>query len=73
MYFHDHYPPHFHAIYNDEEIEISIRDFAVMEGSVPPRILGLIMEWAALHTPDLLKAWEQLSAERTPDKIEGLK
>jgi hypothetical protein len=39
-------------------VEISILDLAVKAGSVPPRVLGLIMEWAAMHKEELLQNWE---------------
>ncbi len=30
-----------------------------MNGGLPPRALGLVMEWAALHREELLADWER--------------
>jgi hypothetical protein len=49
MYFDDHNPPHFHVKYNDHRALISIGDLKLLEGHLPTRVLGLVMEWAALH------------------------
>ena len=49
MYFKDHNPPHFHAVYGDFSAEISIKDFALIEGKLPPRAMSLVIEWAAQH------------------------
>jgi hypothetical protein len=58
MYYRDHSPPHFHAEYNEFTAQISIQTFEVIEGKLPPRILGLIAEWASLHQTDLLEDWQ---------------
>ena len=58
MYFKDHNPPHFHAIYNEFKAVISINDYSILEGDLPPKALGLIMEWAKSHQKDLLRDWE---------------
>src|SRR5215471_4689333 len=58
MYFNDHNPPHFHAIYNDYDIEIEINNLTVLNGKLPARILGLVMEWAELHKEELMNNWD---------------
>jgi hypothetical protein len=57
IYFRDHNPPHFHAIYNEYDIEIEIKNFTVLDGKLPARILGLVMEWAELHKEELMDNW----------------
>jgi len=57
MYFDDHNPPHFHAKYNEYRALISISDFKVLEGNLPARILGLVIEWAELHKDELIRNW----------------
>jgi len=47
MYFGDHSPPHFHAIYEEHQAVIDIRNLVVVGGHLPPRALGLVVEWAA--------------------------
>jgi hypothetical protein len=57
MFFTDHAPPHFHVRYGEYKAAIDIRTLAIMEGRLPPRALGLVMEWAALHQQALLNDW----------------
>jgi hypothetical protein len=57
MHYNDHVPPHFHARYGSERATICIRDMTVLEGSLPPRVLGLVVEWAAQHGDELLADW----------------
>ena len=54
MYFDDHNPPHFHAIYGDAEAELGIEPIALLGGRFPRRALGMVMEWAAEHHRVLL-------------------
>ena len=57
MYYREHQPPHFHARYNEYTAEIEIKTLTVLKGKLPPRVLGLVMEWAELHTEELLDNW----------------
>lgn len=58
MYFNEHNPPHFHARYGEHKTEIAIQTLSVIGGKLPPRALGLVMEWAALHRDELMEDWE---------------
>ena len=49
MFFEDHNPPHFHAEYGSFEALVEVDTLAIIGGKLPPRALGLVMEWAALH------------------------
>jgi hypothetical protein len=75
MYFGDHAPPHFHAEYAEFVAQVSINDFAVIEGYLPPKALGLGVEWASIHKNELIKNWQSLSEDGTGKftKIEPLK
>ncbi|MDA2931116.1 DUF4160 domain-containing protein [Acidobacteria bacterium AH-259-O06] len=53
MFFDDHEPPHFHAQYAEHEAVVSIETMALIGGTLPPRALGLVAEWAALHQEEL--------------------
>lgn len=57
MFYNDHGPPHFHAVYGDNAATISIRD-EVVTGEFPTRALRLILEWGKLHEDELLENWE---------------
>jgi hypothetical protein len=66
MFYNDHGPPHFHAIYGDNAVTISIRDETV-NGEFPKRALRLVTEWCNLHKDELLENWE-LAKQRKPLK-----
>ena len=72
MYFNDHAPPHFHAIYGEHEAIITIEERAVIEGSLPKRALGLVIEWAGLHREELRAKWELCRDRQTPLRIAPL-
>lgn len=72
MYFSDHNPPHFHAFYGDDEAVFSIEPLEVIKGALKPRIEGLVIEWAKMHTKELLKNWELLKDEKRFNKIKPL-
>ena len=72
VFYDDHNPPHFHARYNNQKISIEIQTLRVLDGSLPPRALGLVMEWAVLHKRELMEDWELAKAKQPPKKIEPL-
>ncbi|HEX3995829.1 MAG TPA: DUF4160 domain-containing protein [Acetobacteraceae bacterium] len=53
MYYDDHPPPHFHAVYGDHEAKIGIETLELIEGKLPRRALGLVLDWAELHRQEL--------------------
>jgi hypothetical protein len=55
MFWQDHAPPHFHALYGEFEALIDIRTLEVMRGSLPRRALALVREWATLHHNKLME------------------
>ena len=61
MYFADHSPPHFHAEYSEFEARIAIDSLAVLSGTLPPRAMGLVAEWATLRQHELRGLWEKAS------------
>lgn len=73
MYFREHKPPHFHAVYGTDEALISIETPALIGGWLPPRAMGLVIEWASLHKEELKMDWEKVSNHQRPDRIEPLK
>ena len=72
MYWGDHGPPHFHARYGGAKASIVIEDLSVLAGSLPPRALGLVVEWGALHKDELEAAWRKASENQPVDPIEPL-
>jgi hypothetical protein len=49
MYFGDHNPPHFHAIYQDSTAEYDINTLNIIRGQLPARAHVLVVEWAFIH------------------------
>lgn len=72
MYFGDHLPPHFHALYAEFEALIDIRTFEVIRGNLPGRAMALVLEWAQQHREDLRKDWELCVQNQTPAVIPPL-
>ena len=64
IYYREHQPPHFHVIYGETEALVSIESLAVLEGRLPARALGLVIEWASLHQSELFQAWQQAIAQQ---------
>ena len=73
MFHGDHNPPHFHARYGKDNVAIEIRTLRVLEGKIPPRALGLAMEWASQHQDELLRDWELTRNDEPPEKIAPLR
>lgn len=73
MYFREHGPAHFHAVYGNNEVLISIDTLAAIAGWLPPRAMGLVLEWAYLHKDALKKNWTNVCNHQKPEKIEPLK
>ena len=65
MYFDDHNPPHFHASYAEHHAIIDIRRMELWSGSLPPRALGLVIEWTAIHQTELMDNWERALRQET--------
>jgi hypothetical protein len=59
MYYREHLPPHFHAIYGSHDAEITIRSRRVLKGALPKRALALVRKWAKLHEAELAAAWSR--------------
>lgn len=58
MYYQDHNPPHFHVRYNEFRASVSINDLALLDGKLPPKVLGLVIEWASQHQQELMEDWK---------------
>ena len=72
MFWDDHPPPHFHALYAEYEVMIDIHTFEVIKGTMPRRALALILEWASVHRVELLEDWELCEKNQSPRKISPL-
>ena len=72
MYFNEHNPPHFHVEYNEYKASINIKTFGVMEGRLPSKVLGLVVEWAEDHQDEILKNSENIKETGEYIKIKPL-
>jgi hypothetical protein len=54
----DHPVAHFHAYHAGRRASVSV-DGTVLAGSLEPRALGFVRDWAKLHRADLLANWER--------------
>lgn len=72
MYHRDHAPPHFHAVYAEQQAVIRIDTLVVVKGALPPRAMRLVREWAGLHREELEAAWRAAIDGVEPAPIDPL-
>jgi len=76
MYFIDdkrHKRPHIHAKYQDEEAVIAIPEGDLLEGSLPPGKMRLVLAWIEIHRDELVADWQLAASGQNPFKIEPLR
>ena len=66
MFFCDHPPPHFQAIYGEYNALVSIESLEIIEGDLPSRAQKLVLEWATLYQQDLLQMWNSQEFRKLP-------
>lgn len=72
MFYRDHDPPHFHAVYSNFEAIIDIEKNELISGYLPPRVLGLVTEWTALNQKELMENWERARGQEQLESIAPL-
>ena len=72
MFWREHGPPHFHALYAEHEAIVDIRELCVLRGSLPRRALALVLEWAAEHRDELMEDWNLCRELKPPKPIPPL-
>ena len=72
MFWREHAPPHFHALYGEFEALIDIRTLEILRGSLPRRALALVLEWPALNRDALVEDWDPCQQKQSPKKIPPL-
>ena len=72
MFYRDHAPPHFHAVYGGAELQIGISPIKILEGKAPKRVQSMVLEWAALHQQELLADWDRCQHAQAPLPIDPL-
>ena len=71
MFYKDHSPPHFHAVYGEFEITVEIEN-GVVKGRFPKRALRLVLEWMDLHYEELIENWLLVKQKKPLKKIAPL-
>ena len=76
LYFMDnrrHHRPHIHAKYQDQEVVIGIPEGEVLEGSLPPGKMRMVLAWVEIDQDELLADWELAVSGQHPFRIEPLR
>ena len=72
MFWREHAPPRFHALYGEHEALIDIRTLDLIAGHLPKRALNLAIEWAIEHRSELTDDWNQCQLKQRPKRIAPL-
>lgn len=72
MYSNDHEPPHFHVRYQGFRARVLISDGTVVDGRLPPTVMRLVKEWAALRHEALMRNWHAARSDGQLERIRGL-
>jgi hypothetical protein len=51
---------------------VAIENLMVLSGSLPPRAMGLVAEWATLHRDGLRVCWQRATNLEPPGRIPPL-
>ena len=66
LFFGDHPPPHFHAVYGEYIALFDINTLEVIEGDLPARARKLVVEWAKNYQTELRTIWETQEFKKLP-------
>jgi hypothetical protein len=72
MYYYDHGPPHFHVRYGGHRAKLSIDELELLDGHLPPRVLGFVTEWAFIHRSELRHNWTSFASGVKFESIDPL-
>jgi hypothetical protein len=66
LFFGDHPPPHFHALYGEHLALFNINTLEMIEGDLPPRAKKLVVEWAEKYQDELQTIWKTQEFKKLP-------
>jgi len=66
LFFGDHPPPHFHAVYGEYVGLFNIQTLEMFEGDLPTRAKRLVFEWAETNQTELLEMWNNQEFRKLP-------
>jgi hypothetical protein len=59
IYYDDHSPPHFHALYQGDEAKVAIETSDIINGYLPSRTLRHVLSWTEAHRLELHENWDR--------------
>jgi len=63
IFFDDHNPPHFHAIYNEHEELIIIPTLESLRGGLPKNQSRKLEDWAEGHLEFIINKWNEFNPD----------
>jgi hypothetical protein len=66
LFFGDHPPPHFHAVYGEHNGLFSIEPLEMIEGDLPGRAKKMVLEWGAAYQSELMEMWNSQEFRKLP-------
>ncbi|OQY58675.1 MAG: hypothetical protein B6245_10685 [Desulfobacteraceae bacterium 4572_88] len=66
LFFGDHPPPHFHAVYGEHNALFSIEPLEMIEGDLPGRAEKMVLEWGKMYQSELLEMWNSQEFRKLP-------
>jgi hypothetical protein len=69
IFFGDHPPPHFHALFAEHQVLLVIPTLDILEGGLPAPKLEAVRAWARMHEAELIACWQRAALRQNPGKI----
>lgn len=69
VFFGDHPPPHFHAVYGECIGLFDINTLELIEGDLPNRAKKLVIEWAMMNQNKLKEMWNEQKFHTLPPLV----
>ena len=66
LFFGNHPPPHFHAVYGKYNALFNIETLEMIESDLPPRDMKMVIEWAGQQQNELLLMWNNQEFHKLP-------
>ncbi len=66
LFFGDHPPPHFHAVYDEYVGLFNIDTLEMIEGDLPKRAKQLVIEWAKVNQDKMKHMWDNQEFHKLP-------
>jgi hypothetical protein len=71
MYFVDHPPPHFLAVYGEHEANVAIATGDIINGQLPRTAARLVKQWTLARQAELHANWERARARLPLERLAG--